>query len=558
MRLSLRVKFIVSFVLIIFVLSIVSVITFYQMKGSMNKLELMVQQSLTTNSINEHSDSVAETLRQYMIFQSKDEKEIVDRGLTLIKTNIEELKQAVTGERSLTALEAVESLAVSFEVKVNETIQYLADGDLIKASSSNNDVLKIAGYLTEGVSDFLTEELIHQNTTMEKLNKQAERTKNFIFLSIALVSVLSICGAVLFSTKIASTISLLVRQSENIANKNLKLEPINVTSKDELKVLGDSFNDLTDNLRSFIQETNKSSNEVSVTAESLKLNVEHSSKAVEQISIVLNEVSEGAIDQLDKSRKTQEIVERLFQSNKEILQFARNVLQVSKDAHQAAILGNQKMNSLIQQIQIIEQKILEAHASSEKLQNNSNQIEKIVTTISDIAKQTNILALNATIEAARAGTGGKGFAVVAQEVKTLADSCTTSVKKISEILQEVQIESERVAVSMAHGIREINEGTQMAESSSQAFSDIVDIASEVEKQNQMVTHGIEAMVQEFNAVEEMSKNITAITEKSSYHFSEAAASIEEQTAGLQEITASANQLANMSDKLQKMIEQFDY
>lgn len=81
-------------------------------------------------------------------------------------------------------------------------------------------------------------------------------------------------------------------------------------------------------------------------------------------------------------------------------------------------------------------KMQELKAGVGEISKCSEEIQSIITTIEDIASQTNLLSLNAAIEAARAGNAGKGFAVVAEQVKSLAEESAKAAGETTKLIQK--------------------------------------------------------------------------------------------------------------------------
>ncbi|HWR45635.1 MAG TPA: methyl-accepting chemotaxis protein [Sporomusa sp.] len=88
--------------------------------------------------------------------------------------------------------------------------------------------------------------------------------------------------------------------------------------------------------------------------------------------------------------------------------------------------------------------IIDASILLSELKHANNEMSKVISTIQQIAQQTNLLSLNSAIEAARAGEAGRGFGVVADEIKKLATRSFASTKESTMIIENIQAKANEV------------------------------------------------------------------------------------------------------------------
>ena len=198
---------------------------------------------------------------------------------------------------------------------------------------------------------------------------------------------------------------------------------------------------------------------------------------------------------------------------------------IAKNCEDASNLSNQTKDIISHGVNHIKDTIAEIRRQSDLIHTNSLAVEKvakrsldinsIVSTIEEIAGQTNLLALNAAIEAARAGEAGRGFAVVADEVRALASRTSASTQEIADMVADIQKDAQSAAGSINDSVtsmEQTSEGTveventmhEMLEHINQVNMQITQIASAAEEQTaatneiSMHIHDITGMTQQVN------------------------------------------------------------
>ena len=257
---------------------------------------------------------------------------------------------------------------------------------------------------------------------------------------------LAVGAAILFAALAALLVA--VRMRRNFIKVNDKIlevasddgdltKVLNITSGDELEVIGNSLNRLLEKTGNTIREIKGGTGSIETKMENINTHVTDSAARVSGINETIHSMaasseqiaaSMGTVgDQVDiVYRDIQNIVE-IAADNTISLQEINNASVKLRDTAQASFDGVgrnvEKMSLSLQE----EKKKAEAVL----------RIKELSETILGISGQTNLLALNASIEAARAGEAGKGFAVVAGEIGALAGNTNDAANEIQKMSKEV-------------------------------------------------------------------------------------------------------------------------
>ncbi len=369
-------------------------------------------------------------------------------------------------------------------------------------------------------------------------------------IAVVIVVIILVIMNLYIGKSIVKPVTQLCGTAREMANGNLSSEILK-NANNEIGDLADSLNEVQTNLQTYIRDIsehmemlaagdinheitrdyigdfasikdsiNKIIDSLNNTLSSINTAAEQVNSGAEQVATAAQSLSQGATEQA---------------SSIEELAASINIISEKINANAAdAVEASEKTDIAGREMQEVNDRVNHLVSAMTEIKESSDQIQKIIKTIEDIAFQTNILALNAAVEAARAGVAGKGFAVVADEVRNLAgksaeaaknttsliESTVTAIEKGNTIVEEVAEKIVVVSESAGH-VAEIN--NKISAASRDAANSIVQITVGVDQISSVVQTNSATSQESAAASEELSgqaqmlqQEISQFTLKDSY------------------------------------------
>ena len=557
LKITFRFKLISGFLIIILLMLGLGIVSFTIMKSTVNELNDMVEVNVKANEVVGYSNLTANCITDYLKNNGMDDNlEKAKTNLNSAQQKLLELKNGINDAKMTESLDSIGNILTTNDENIGKVSKLFGENKLNDAISAKDSIVQNSAFIKRNSDEFINLVLNDQKIKKAELDKKVNTIGFLVLLLLAAIGVVSIIGAVAFSGRVAGTVGRLAKYSKQISDGNLAVDEIKVRSSDDIGVLADSFNKMGENLRMLLKNISMESSNVAVSADTLKMNAEQNTAAIEQLTDMVQQVSEGASHQYEKSEEIVRVMGLLYKGNMRMYDDANCIRHTSENATTAAKVGCDKIGKLINQISIIENKMVSAQSIVETFKQMSGEIKKILDTINNLASQTNLLSLNAAIEAARAGEHGKGFSVVAGEIRKLAEGSSEATNEIAAILNNIMLRSSEVVESMLAGVSEVNSGKGIADEAAKAFDDIYKTNTEMDLQVQDITGEIQKIVQEHKRVEEMCADISGISNRFSIKSTDMAASMEEQSSSIEEILSSVSVLSDMANGLQNIVQKF--
>jgi len=331
------------------------------------------------------------------------------------------------------------------------------------------------------------------------INTSVEASKTGILIGIALAIALAIPISVWVVRSITAPINQTVEVMKKVADCDLTAS-LDIRSGDEIGEMADALNAAVNKLRT--------------TMEAVTANAQSASSSSQELSAAAEMLAGGAQEQASSLEETSASLEQITATVRQSADNAKQASQIASSSRESAERGQHVVTSAI--------------TAMEEINTASAKISDIISTIDEIAFQTNLLAVNAAVEAARAGEEGRGFAVVASEVRSLAQRSAGAAKEIKALIQD--------------SLRKVEKGSELVNRSGETLLSIV---GSVKKVTDIVGEIAAAAEEQSIGVDQVNTAVTQIDQVT-----------QQNSAQTEELSSTAQTLADQSTRLLKLVSVF--
>ena len=386
----------------------------------------------------------------------------------------------------------------------------------------------------------------------ERLRRETDQRAWLLVTIIALAVGFAVVLVYGTMQSISHPLTILVQHANALSRGELATRTED-TMPEELQVLANAMNDTSQSLSSIVTGVARTSDDVAASVGQLAGVSEQISQSASQVASAMSDVSTGAEQQVDQLRSVDASLQDARVRAEHVVAGAGEVNTLAQEIESSAESKRAQIDRALSILVEMRGTVQRAAAEVTTLNRTTAEINGFVTSVSQIAEQTNLLALNAAIEAARAGEAGRGFAVVADEVRKLAEQAQGAARDIVQLTQVVSSRVSSTSDAMEAGVSKVGEIERV---SLELDSALTTITASAERARLAAARVTDAANENATSIMSAVQGIAGISRTAEGHAAaaeEVCASAQEQSAACEEMNSASSELLAGSAKLRDLV-----
>ncbi|QGQ45488.1 sensor histidine kinase [Metabacillus sediminilitoris] len=268
---SIRNKLLVYFLAFVLLFNIVSYAIYFSSSQIVSEYHGSFERFLLFNEISQQSTQVYEKVNAYVV--EKDPvfiEEYEDIKKRLQKNNVRLQEDAITGINK-EELEKYQRMIKNLLFESDLTIWAVRYDNLDQYTTHVKEVRNISSYILESTLQLLNFELAEYQIFYQEMEQRQHSFKWFAINLFSSTLILALLTAVWFSKGLTNPLRNLSKAAKEVSAGNFDGPPIKVKTKDEVKVLSETFQNMRENIKQLVEEI-KEKSELDKLLKELELN----------------------------------------------------------------------------------------------------------------------------------------------------------------------------------------------------------------------------------------------------------------------------------------------
>jgi methyl-accepting chemotaxis protein len=460
---------------------------------------------------------------KFLISRDEENYQVAIKELSeILPSSFSLLVKALDGEDS-----ELITRFIAAEKSYLETLKQVHKKVIAIAEVTKQRIVPLSVEITEKTEQIKQEILQDQQKIGPDLQKKIENLTDLILLVAAIVIIAGIVFTVIMLKLIKAPIG---GEPTDIAEitRQIACGDLSVKKQGNSTGILGSVTHMAEQLKEIIGSIANTGGQLQHAAES-------ASTVAQQTHSVVNE-QQSRIEQIATAAT------EMAASIQEVVSHSESSAQAANTGMEYAAQGKDAVQQTLVAINDLAGNVEQSVEMIQSLEASSTNIGSVTEVIQNISEQTNLLALNAAIEAARAGESGRGFAVVADEVRSLAQRSQESAQTIQDMINQLQTDINHAVETMQESRNKALHTVEQSEKTGTALDTIVESIERISEMNiQVVT----AVSEQSAVAEEISRNISTVTELS-----------DQTVQGAQQTADASGELSSISKDLGKIVSHF--